>query len=171
MIQGGGTSSHKGIKLYILFAGRGFETQKVLNIVEKFKGIHMNTAEHIGGEIIDIDSDDRLKNSLYKSNEGKTLYDEIADSEPALCFSSSYIGDIRNTDKVRILPVRNYRDDFVKMFDIINDEINFHKEKRSWIEFLKMINEVVILQPNIAGIGVDFNNAISSYINRIEKSL
>ena len=115
-----------------------------------------------------MQNDDRLEKSLLVTESGKRLYQKIYESTPVICLSNSYVGNPRATEGVQLLPLEENQHDFQVMFDVINEKVETASEKTGWLEYLEFLNEVVVLQPNIAGLGVNFNVALKSYIEKLK---
>lgn len=169
MLNDGGNSGYKDVSVYVLFAARKFENEKVREFAKKFRSVHINTSKSIGGEIIDLDSDRRLESSLSRTQEGKALYSKIAKRSPAICIGISYIGDVNHVRSVKIIPLEKYKYNYAVMFDVINKRMTKAKEKNGYLEFLELINKLILLQPNIAGVEISFNAALENYINKLKQ--
>ena len=123
MIEGGGSASYSGVRVYILLAVRGIDGPAVRDIAERFKRTAKYTNVEIGGEIVDLDTDDRLMKSLSQSDEGRRLYSRVQESAPVICVSNSYIGDPETADKVELLRFADYERDTERIFELIEEKM------------------------------------------------
>lgn len=161
MIQGGGSHSHPGIRVYILLAVRGINSPDVQAIAERFKKTAKHTNINIGGEVVDLDADHRLERELTRTDAGKELYDRIYTSVPVICVSSSFIGDTASTASVELLKFSDYTTNPEAIFDLIESKMTTAEERSGFIEFLKFLNEIVLLRPALFGMDIDLNKILS----------
>lgn len=164
MLQGGGSYGYPKIRVYVLFVAKDFEDEEIKKIAKNFVKTARFANIHAGFEIIDLNSDDRLFNSLKKSNEGQGLFKLISDSAPAICISSSFIGNPHNTGDVEIIDINEYTDNSEVLIDTILNRLDRDGERKAFVEFLKFVDAVLILKPSIFGVGTDINQHIRRYI-------
>ena len=164
MVEGGGASPYVGIKVYILLVLRGFHDAHVQALADEFKSTVKLTNRYTGGEIIDVTTDSRLKDSLVQSWPGRELFSRIEAATPVVCVSSHYVGDPNNSDKVTLLPFADFSQNHAALFRLIDTKLAKEVERSALVEFLTFVNKVAKLKPGIAGVSVDLNELITQWI-------
>jgi hypothetical protein len=143
---------------YILFVGKKFEDEETRSLTNDF----INTAEYVGGcEVVDLCSDSRLLNSLKNSKNGCELYEKIVSLAPVICISPCFIGNPKTTDSVKILNINEYTPQ--KLIKIISSRVDKIHERKAFKEFLKYIDGLLTLKPEVFGVGADWSSEIKKY--------
>ena len=164
MVEGGGSTEHPGVKVYLLLAVKDIDGPEVRKVTERFKRTAKYTKKDIGGEIVDLNTDHRMREKLVATDAGKSLYEKLSASAPVICISTKHIGDPGNTEEVELLRFADYEQNPERMFAIIDSKMTTDKERKGFIEWLTLLNEVVVLRPSIFGLGFDLNKVIGKYL-------
>ena len=143
--------------------------------IQKFFRTGVNTDENYRFSLVDIASDQRLKQDMLKMEGGASLYERLEAQLPAFIISFFGVPQIAGIPQMtvasfeRIYPIRDYDCDVQVIYDQMGLEPP--SARKAAIDFMKKVNRYFQLKPSIFGIGANVNDIISDLIERLERSL
>lgn len=164
MQPNGGTTEHPGVKVYLLLAVKSGDEAAGAEVTERFTLAAKYTNDDIGAEVVELTTNHRMRDKLSGSEAGKGLYERIWTSAPVICVSTNYIGHPGNADNVELLRFADYEQSPEKMFMLIDSKMTTASASQGFIEWLKRLNQVLVLRPAVFGLGVDLNKIIGEYL-------
>jgi hypothetical protein len=137
------------------------------DILSFYKSAVNTSIEHIF-VLVDISSDVRLENDLKKLVGGPELFARIEQSAPLFLIARKPIPRISDVQSIELYPIADYKKDVDVIYAKMG--LNSFSTRRAAINFLRAINKYVHLKPNLLGVGANFNEAISDFLDRLERT-
>jgi hypothetical protein len=136
--------------------------------IQKFVGSAVDSQRGYFFSLLDIATDQRLKDDLLRMTNGAAFFDQLLASVPAFLITYDAIPILKSADKIELYPISNYNNDV----QIIYEHMGFARPavRRGAIVMLEGLNKYIQLKPNIFGLGVNLNEVISDLIVRIRGS-
>jgi hypothetical protein len=164
---GGGGRGSTGLKYFYLVIKSGVVSHVSGQEVQRLYKTAVNTDENYIFVLVDISTDRRLAEDLAKAQGGPELYAQIEANAPVFLISPKRIPELETMSTVEVLPIKNYEKDIDFIYAKMG--LNSATFRTSGIAFLKELNNSVILNPTLFGVGLNLNHIISSLLERAER--
>lgn len=139
-------------------------------IATEYKNAYYKLGVSTGNEwvfsVVDDATDDRLRDDLTKSSEGSGLYERIRRSLPCFVFSSGHLKTMSGMKSATVHKIHDFDKDIGRIYKRMN--IREPNEISDFVSYLRGLNEVLELKPNLIGLGVNLNKLIEKFIDKID---
>lgn len=165
---GGGSASVNQRFFYLVIKTDQQEGALRSEDVQKFFRTGTNTSADYAFTVIDIATDDRLKNDVLKMEDGPAFYERLEASVPSFLVTYAPMPKIVGASVIKMYPVRDYDKDINVIYESMG--LLPLDARKSFAAFLRKMNGYLNLKPNVVGLGVNLNQIIDDWIERLERS-
>jgi hypothetical protein len=168
--QGGGVTKHEFVNVYVdlIVGDLGSIETDYPQTAELFAAFAKYRQGQSNFGFAEINKDNRLLESLSKTQEGVALYEKLRRSVPTITVSNNILGDATNTGNVRVFGLSELEKNPLGILDNIQNAARVYTdtERRTFLDGIDRLNKILSVKPGFFGISINVNEVIDEWIKR-----